>query len=305
MDTNKHLYPWLAVLAAVIMWGLSFLSIKVTVAVIPVMTQALLRHIVASAALLAMIRFIEPNVKLDKKDTPLFVIAGLLGITLYFYFENSGMTRITASAASLIIGIVPIFTIIADAIVFKEPVTLRKAISVILSFAGVCFIVGFGAGGGSREVIGYVLMLGAALSWVIYTLVAKSLFRKYSELAIVYYQTLFGTITLIPFALLETTNWSAIDATVSLNLIFLGVFCSAIASYFYVVGMDKIGIGTASLMMNLVPVVAVAASYLVFNEKTSLVQIFGGLLVITAVSISSSHKKPEGVQVDNLSLTNE
>lgn len=295
MNTNKRMYSLLAVLAAVIMWGMSFLSIKITVAAIPVMTQALLRHMIAFAALVVLIRFIEPNARLDRKDVPMFIAAGLLGITLYFFLENSGMKRISASEASLIIGIVPIFTIIADSIVFKEKITVRKAICVALSFAGVCFIVGFGVLGGADELMGYMLMLGAAASWVVYTLVTKSLFSKYSELAIVYYQTLFGTITLIPFALIEKTNWAAIDMVVSVNLVFLGVFCSAIATYFYVLGMDAVGISTSSLMMNLVPVVAVTASYFILGEKTSWAQIFGGILVILAVYISTADGRHEAV----------
>jgi drug/metabolite transporter (DMT)-like permease len=301
MLAKKQLYAWLAMAAAVTMWGFSFLSIKITVLVLPVMTQALLRHVIATVAISVMLWMIKSKERLDKKDMPLFVFAGFLSVTLYFFFENSGMQKISASSGALIIAIIPILTMIADAIVFKVNITFWKIISVILSFLGVYLIVGMGSKGGSEEFMGYMLMLGASVSWVIYSLVTKSLTQKYSEMVIVYYQILFGTITLIPFALFEKTNWSAIDTNILLNLIFLGVFCSAVATYFYVIGIDRIGVGASALMMNLIPVVAVIASCLFLRETTSLTQMIGGSFIILAVFLSTV--KTKGEKTINLDST--
>lgn len=275
----------------VIIWGLSFLSIKVTVSVLPIMTQALLRHIIASIALFAVIKIYKPDTKLRKEDIPMLLVAGLLGITIYFYLENSGVQRITAASASMIIGVVPILTIVADYIVFKEPLTKRKIFSVIISIIGVYFIVGGTSNSSNNEFTGYLFMLGAALSWVIYTIVTKSLLNKYTDLEIIYYQTIFATLTLVPFALIEKTTWSEVNAVIVLNLLFLGIFCSAVATYFYVISIDKIGVSTCSLMMNLIPVVAVVASYFLLDEKVTFLQIAGGLAVIIAVILCDNEAK--------------
>lgn len=286
MKKKKPWLSWLAGFTAVVIWGLSFLSIKVTLTVLPTMTQALWRHVIAAGVLLLMMRFIEPHTRLKREDIPRFVVAGLLGITLYFFLENNGIKRISASSASLIIAVVPIFTIIADALVFKEAMTKRKLVSVLISFAGVFCIVG-NPYGDSNDFLGYALMLGAAVSWVVYTLVTKSLFERYSDLAIVYYQTVIGVITLIPFALFEKTDWSAVSGPVLWNLLFLGIFCSALAAYLYIISMSVIGVAISSLMMNMIPVVAVVASFFVLNERISGMQMVGGILVIGAVCLSS------------------
>ncbi len=285
---KKH-YPLLAIITAVTMWGLSFLSIKVTVAVLPPMTQALLRFIIASLVLLAMLLFDKTAVRPDKKDLPLLIVAGALGITLYFFFENNGMKRITASSASLIVATVPVLTILADAVAYKSRLSGRKWTSVLLSVLGTYFIVqsGLWGEGGTGDWAGYAMMFGATVAWVVYTLATKALFDKYSELVIVFYQTVFGTLLTIPFAMLEKTDWAAVTVPIALNLIFLGIFCSALATYFYVYAMDALGISLCSVIMNLVPVVAVTASCIILKEKVTLLQLFGGALVIGAVYICS------------------
>ena len=208
---------------------------------------------------------------------------GFLGITLYFWFENTGLQTISASTASLIVAIVPILTIVAEAIVYKVPMTGRKLVSVLISFAGVYLIVAMGDKNGTNDLVGCLLMLGAVLTWVVYTLVSRDLCSKYSSLAIVYYQTLVGMITCLPFLFIEKVNVQDITTPIVLNMIFLGVFCSALASILYIRGMHVIGVGFASLLMNLIPVVSVTASFLLLNERLTFMQLCGGALVLLAV----------------------
>lgn len=302
MRKNNSIAAWIPMSITVIIWGMSFLSIKVTVSVLPIMTQVLLRHIIATIALFAVMKVYKPSSKLKKEDIPMLFLAGLLGITVYFYFENNGVQRITAASASMIIGVVPIFTVIADFIIFKQPLTRRKILSVFISIIGVYLIVGNSNTRSQNEFVGYLFMLGAALSWVIYTIVTKSLLNKYSDLEIIYYQTIFATLTLIPFALFEKTNWTAINSTIILNLLFLGVFCSAVATYFYIISIDKIGISACSLMMNLIPVVAVIASYILLNEQVTLLQLIGGLAVIIAVILCGDENHNDKAYRDYLAI---
>ncbi len=282
--------PFAAVLTAVLVWGLSFLSIKITVAVFPPMTLALLRFIMASVLLFGVLKLREPETKLDFKDLPLFIPAGVIGITLYFFFENNGVKIITASAASIIIATIPILTLVADALILKNRLTGKKIISVFLSMIGVCLVVGVDIRW-SDSGLGYLMMLGAAISWVIYTIITKPLFKKYSQLAIVFYQTVIGTIALIPFALLEKTDWNQVSITIVLNLFFLGVCCSALGYYVYAYALDKLGANLSALFLNFIPVVAVVASCFILKERLSFLQILGGVIVISAVTIVNWQKK--------------
>ncbi|MCL6611643.1 MAG: DMT family transporter [Peptococcaceae bacterium] len=285
---KSNLLPLLAITLAAVIWGLSFLSIKVSVAVIPPMTLALLRFLTASLVLVAMLKILEPGAKMRKKDVPSLAAAGLMGITVYFFFENNGVKLTTASAASIIVATIPVMSILADYIFFRAPLSPGKIFCVALSVLGVYLVVEAGVKmpGGRNNLAGNLLMIGAAVSWVVYSIVTRPLGKKYSQLAIVTYQTLFGTFSLIPLALLERSGWQSVSGTVMLNVFYLGLFCSALGYYLYVYAMKKLGMGTVSLFINLVPVVTVVSSHFILGEMVSPVQMAGGALVVASVYLA-------------------
>ncbi|OHD28313.1 MAG: hypothetical protein A2086_16540 [Spirochaetes bacterium GWD1_27_9] len=282
VKTNKIL-SYVLIIFAVVIWGFSFLSIKVSLVALPPMTLALVRFVIASFVLFLFLRIKKVKLQFQFKDLPVFFVAGFSGITMYFFFENNGIKLTTASNASLIVSIVPILTIIAERIVFKIPLTKIKILSVIISMIGVYLVVGFNTSGGT--LIGNLLMIGACFSWLIYSLVTKPLFKKYSQLEIVFYQTIIGTICFIPFVFFEKPNLEALNTTIILNIMFLGIFCSAICYYFYVYAMKQIGIGVSSLFINLIPIITVIASFFILNERIGIIQIIGGILIIFSVYI--------------------
>lgn len=114
---RKRFWPLVAITVTSIMWGLSFLSIKVSVAVLPPMTLALSRFLMASLLLIIVLKWREPQTRLNRKDFPLMISAGVIGVTAYFYFENNGVKLTSASAASIIIATIPIVTLLADALI--------------------------------------------------------------------------------------------------------------------------------------------------------------------------------------------
>jgi len=285
---KSKLLPISAITFTAILWGLSFLSIKVSVMVIPPMTLALVRFIMASAILVLMLKIIEPHSRLDKKDVPALFLAGLTGITVYFFFENNGVKLTSASVASMIIAIIPIMSILADYIFFRTPLSPFKIICVFVSVIGVYMVVGTNitGPGGRGNLAGNLLMLGAVVCWVVYSIVTRPLGKKHSQLFVVTYQTIFGTISLVPFSLLEMGDWQPVTAAVMLNVAFLGVFCSALGYYLYVYAMRRLGVGLVSMFINLIPVVTVISSYFILGETVSPVQVAGGILIILSVYLA-------------------
>src|SRR5690606_38986083 len=102
----------------------------------------------------------------------------------------------------------------------------------------------------------------------------------------------------LPFALFENTPWQLVSAKIIIHVIYLAVFCSALGYYLYAYAMDHLGISVTSLYINLIPVVAVAASYLWLDEAISSAQILGGLLVITSVYLANKPgSKPKEIEI--------
>lgn len=276
-----------------ILWGMSFLSIKVTVAVLSPMGLALTRFIIASVILIVLLKILEPSAKLAKNDILRMAISGIVGITIYFFFENNGVKYTTASTASIIIAAIPALTVISDFIFFDNRLTPAKIAGVALSFFGVYLIVRNSGqlSFASEYFKGNLFMMGAACAWVVYSLVTRPLAERYSKLAITTYQTLFGTLAILPFAFLENNKWSLVDGKILMNIVFLGVFCSALGYYIYVSSIDKLGVDVVSLFINFIPVVTVVSSYFILGEKITPAQALGGAIIIFAVSLPDIEKR--------------
>ena len=98
-----HAAAFAMIIFTVMVWGFSFISIKVSLQQIPPMSLGLYRFIVAVAILFVAKRIISPGEKITRSDLPLLFGAGMTGVTFYFYSENNGLSLTTASEASIII----------------------------------------------------------------------------------------------------------------------------------------------------------------------------------------------------------
>ncbi len=285
---HGHWLSVAAILAAVVIWGFSFLSIKVTVAVIGPMTLTFLRFVLASGVLYLVKRWLKPTERVARGDWWLMGVTGIIGITLYYFFENNGVKLITAAAASIIIATIPILTLLTEFLFFKAKLTFFKIFGVIISLIGVYLVVGGDhfVAGNTQTGLGYLLMSGAGVVWVVYVIVTRPLFAKYSNLTIVTYQSYFATLSLIPFVLMEDTRWSAVSLVIVVNLVFMGVFCSAAAYYFYVYALEHLGANRSALFLNFIPVVSVICAWLILKEQLSWVQMIGGFFIMAAVPLT-------------------
>ncbi|MCT4509945.1 MAG: DMT family transporter [Tepidibacter sp.] len=291
MEKNKIM----AILSAItcsLLWGISFLSIKVTVIAIPPISLAILRFSIAITTLF-LFRIIKKDFsKIEKQDIPKMMLAGLLGISFYYYFQNTGIKLIPASQASIILGAIPIFSLLAESLVYKIKLTRKKIFYVLLSFIGVFILTGVNQNSSSSSFLGYFMMFATVVSWILYCMVIKPLFKKYSQMTILYYQSIFGVIFLIPFSLFEKIDFKSFDISIIMHLLFLGVLCSALAYTLYIFAMSHLGVSDAAVYLNLIPLVGVLASFTILHEVISFNQIIGGFLLLFSVYMINKDEHP-------------
>lgn len=273
-------------LAVAFLWGLTFLSIKVAVRELPPMTLALARFIIASALLPLIALVLKQSLAVRVRDLPLLAAGGFVGITLYFLCENNGIMLLSASEASIIVGTIPVVTLIAEVVVYRTRPGKRVWAGVILSFLGVSIMV-LRSEGATTSPLGYVYMIGAALSWTLYSFLTKPLSGRYPLLALTFWQIFFGMIFCIPFAVAERPVLAMPSMPVVLNVLYLGVFGSAIGYWLYVVMLERLGAGRASVFINLIPVVSVIAAFIVLGERLGALQLVGGIAAVGGVYLAT------------------
>jgi len=251
------------------------------------MTIAAARFVVAVVVILPVALFAREDLRLAPRDLPFMAGSGLLGVTLYFLCENNGIALLTASESSLVIATIPVLTLLVDRAVFKTRLKARSYAGAVLSFAGVALIVAPAMRSASSSVVGFAFMGGAAVCWVAYALLTKPLSGKYGGLAITFWQSLFGLAGCVPFALAESPAWKAVSLPVALNVLYLGLICSAAGYLLYIAAIDRLGAGTTSVFLNLVPVVSVVAAFFLLGERLGGLPLAGGAVAIAGVYLAT------------------
>jgi drug/metabolite transporter (DMT)-like permease len=284
----------------VLFWGLSFVSSKTILNTgVPPMTMVCIRFVVATILLNVVARRLDPGARLRRKDALPLLLSGLFGVTIYFFFESRGIKLTSASHASLIIAIIPVITVAAEALFFRTRVSWLTIAGIVLSVGGVALVVRRpGAASGSVSLAGDLFMFGACVSWVVFVLLSRNLHKRLSDIAITAYQSLFGTIFLIPLALLEHGLWVPITLAAGLNLAYLAVFCSAFSNFLYIFALSRLGPIAVSPYVNLIPVVGVLGGVALLGESVVWSQIAGGAVILAGVVMvnrkTSSAAKIEG-----------
>jgi len=207
-------------------------------------------------------------------------------------FENYGMEYLTASTASILIAVIPVLTMISETIINKEKISAKKIISVSLSVIGVILIVGFDPQRNITDMlIGSTLILLASISWVIYTFLSKPLYKKYTTITITYYQTLIGFVffgLLMPF---NGSNILNLPLGIYVHVVYLGVLSSAAAYLFFIYALETLEATVCNIFINLIPVVTVSSGIIFLNEKITLLQGLGAVIIIFSILMLTYKKK--------------
>jgi drug/metabolite transporter (DMT)-like permease len=157
-------------------FGLSFVGTKVALRGFNPLLLATTRFVAAGLVLYAIWRLRRGSERLTLADYKRLALLGFVSLTIYFCFETIGISRTTASAASILIGTIPIFVSVLGALFLKERNSTGQWAGVLVSFAGVVALVILGGGVAGGSLFGNLLVLGAALCASVYEIMARRLF---------------------------------------------------------------------------------------------------------------------------------
>lgn len=284
-----------ALILTTALWGLSFVSTKVLLRYLAPVQIALLRHAVASVATWLAAAVARSPIRVARRDIPMMLIAAMVGIPIYYYFENTGLLHLSAGTASIIIASTPAMTAAVETIFYRKRLPTAGWTGILISAAGVALVVQSGAsqaaataaGNGRAEfLLGAALLLAAAFAWALYTIFNRPNVATYGALTTNAYQITFATAVLCLVTLRSgDTAWREVLAKpeVLLNLGYLGIFCSAIGYALYLFALRSLGPTAVSAFINLVPVFGVAGSALILGERVTPVQLVGGAVVVLGI----------------------
>jgi len=269
-----------------ILWGGTFIAARVVAQNVGPFSASFLRFAIASIFLVFITVRMEGKIPRLKKHQILPVILlGMTGVFAYNFFFFSGLKTVSASRASIVIAMNPIFIALFAYTFFKEKLTGINVIGILLCVSGAIIVISKGnplgiikGGLGTGE----FYILGCVASWVLYSLIGKIAMKDMSPLVAVTYSCLIGGILLFFPACMEgmpgdISEYSAVDWSA---IFYLGFFGSVLGFTWYYQGIKKLGASKASVFINFVPISAVILACLILKEKLDLSLITGAIMVI-------------------------
>ena len=270
-----------------VMWGLSFIFSKTALSEgLPSMTLAFLRYAMTVAMLIPLCLKKEGGIRLGKW-AGLGFMTTMLGITVYYFFEYEGLKRTSASAASLILALVPMMTLLYRVIFTHERISLMRWLCVAASLLGVFLVISADTGDGPGSLMGNLLMVAACLCWTGYIIISPRLLNNCSSLRVTTWQAICGLVSLLPLALAERGSWVPLSAKAWGCIFMLAAICSALCYVLYGIAIRHVDSLTVSLSININPIAACVAGGLLLGETLTGMQLFGGVIIMIAVLLDS------------------
>jgi drug/metabolite transporter (DMT)-like permease len=254
---------------------------------------AFLRFALASLLLLALTWRKEGRLPpLARGQVLPIVLLGMTGIFAYNAMFFKGLSLIEAGRAALIVATCPAFIAIASALLFKERLTLVRAIGIPLSIFGAVVVI---SRGNLRQIaasgvgVGELFILGCVLSWTAYSLIGKLVMQRLSPLTSVSYSSVAGAAALAVPAGLEglTGALGRVSLLDWASIAYLAVFGTVIGFVWFYQGVRLIGTTRAGLFINFVPISGVLLGYLILREPVTWSLAAGAALVLTGVYLTN------------------
>lgn len=291
----KKIYLILPILAG-IMFGSGGVFVRtLTQNGIDSTTLLFLRFSIAIIPILIAILFTDKNLlKINLKDIPLILVCAMCIVGLNLCY-NESMNSISLSLAAVLLSLAPIYVLIFAYVVFREKITSKKIICMILAISGCILMTGLLENSlSSIPLHGIIAGIGAGLFWAVYLMASKkSIENGKHTYTILFYSIIFLSIGLIPF-----THFNQVSSFININpvltilfLIIHSTFSFALPYIFSTLSLNYIDSGVSSILLSgAEPFAALIFGFLIYSEIPSILMFCGFLLTIISMTMLSKNE---------------
>jgi drug/metabolite transporter (DMT)-like permease len=290
---GKLVFTYTLMLLAMIFWSFSFIWTKMLLKELNPISIITIRLMLSSFFLVIAGLAIGKLQKLKLNDLPYFLLLVLFEPFLYFLGETNGLRYVSATVSSILIALIPLFTPFATYFIYKEKLNVLNFIGIFISFIGVILVIVKKDLSFNASIEGILLMCLAVFSAIGYSLFVLKILDKYNIFSIIVYQNLFGALYFLPllfyfdFEHLQSVN---LDFDLLYPLLALAILASSLAFMMYTYGIKMLGVVKANTISNSIPVLTALFAYFLLNEKLTLINILGILIVLSGLLLSQIRK---------------
>jgi drug/metabolite transporter (DMT)-like permease len=285
---------YLKLVLMAVFWSGVFPAVSVLLRSMDVFAAVFLRFSVASAILLALLRWRAARFpRLSPREAVLVLGLGLLGIAFYNSLFTAGLARVEASRAALIVPTNPAVTALVAALVLRERLGLVRGLGVALSVAGALWVLCRGDPRAFATLdfgLGDLLLVLCVFTWSAYALLGRVALASLSPLALTAYVMLAGSLPMAIPAWLEHPSLARVSPESWAAMAYLVVFGTVLPFLWFSEGVKALGAARASQFINLVPPLAVAEAVLLLGEPMTGALYVGAGLVVAGLYLTNRRR---------------
>lgn len=224
--------------------------------------------------------------RIKLRHIPYFLGTGVVSVVLFTLMYFSCQEQCSLAVAAILLYTAPAFVMLMSAVLFRESITRKKLLALVIAFAGCAFVSGVFSGGLSVTTAGLLMGIGSAFFYALYSIFARYALAHYQPLTVTYYTFLCaGTASLFVESPARAIALLSSSPTIPLLALGLVVISTVLPFVLYTKGLVHVESGKASILASVEPVAAAVIGVLAFGEPMSASVILGLGCVLCSVYI--------------------
>lgn len=273
-----------------LIWGSSFLWIKIAVDELPAATVVAHRLTIGFACMLAFMAVRGVRLPRTPRELAPLAVMGALNAALPYLLITWGEEVVDSATAAVLNSLAPIFSlVIAGFLLRVEPVTFLRVVGLLVGFAGAAVLATreFELRGDPAGLIGAGAVVLAALSYAVAASYARHSMKVTHRWVVSAGTMLFGAILIWPLALVADGIRVPTQPDTIVSLLWLGVMGAFVAYLLYFWLIAELGATLAQMVTYVFPVVGVALGVVFLDELLDARLLIGTALVLAGIGIVS------------------
>ena len=280
----------LLIAALSLIWGASFMFIKVADRQFDPAALVWLRLVCACAVLLpaALLSSGRAGMRAARRAVVALVLLGLVNTAIPFLLISWAETRIDSGLAAILQAAAPIFSALIVARFGGERVTGMRLVGVLVGFAGVALLVGFPGRGG---LLASLAVVGAALAYAIGATMGARLSRGTPPILVAAVSTAAAMLIVMPLGVARLPS-SVPGWKECASIVVLGVLATGVAYILLFELLRGAGASRSILITYLIPGVALIYGAVFLGEPIRGLSLVGLALILGGVALAARGRRP-------------
>lgn len=281
---------WLVFLALGLMWGSSYLFIKIGVQDFGTFTLVALRLSIGAALLWTFMRLARKRLPRDPRVYGHLVVMAIVNITIPFLLITWAEQSVESALAAIITSLVPLFVVVlAPMFIHDEPLRVNGIIGLAVGFIGVVVLTSRELTGGGSNLLSEIALVGSSISYAAGAVYSRRNVRGLDPMIPATFQVTFAALITAATALVLEHPWDARPGPQgAFAIVWLGLLGSGLAYFAFFRLLGRWGATRTALVAYIIPVVGVVLGFIVLQEPIDARIILGTALIIGGVALVNS-----------------